>query len=72
MYVTTLLNYLLLMSLHVLLYLGALFGQFQQILPAVLSFHIQQTLLLILKDLGTQIITWTMDVHNLPKFKNKV
>ena len=53
MYVTTLLNYLLLMSLHVLLYLGALFGQFQQILPAVLSFHIQQTLLQILKDLGT-------------------
>ena len=53
MYVTTLLNYLLLMSLHVLLYSGALFGQFQQILPAVLSFHIQQTLLQILKDLGT-------------------
>ena len=35
----------------VLLYLSAFFRQFQQILPAVLNFHIQQTLLQILKVL---------------------
>lgn len=40
------------MMSHVFLYLRVFFRQFQQILPAFLNFHIEQTLLQILNDLG--------------------
>ena len=70
MYETILLKYLLLNDLF--LYLGVLFRQFQQILPAVLNFHIQQTLLQILNHLGIPHHHMDHGFYNLPKLQNQV